>query len=175
MKFGDRVRVSRVAYRCAMTYGWGVQEAGRGLRRKVMFGPEWPGDPVSPEEAPTREGYELTPDPQGPHKDAIRVRLVATPDVVDPTGVVVGRSWMTEGVTWPDAEDGPWFEETRRVQVVEVAVPWSRKATVVRALESDLEPVYVTRTGRVLTNADIDALAQEAERGYDVSHLRRTS
>lgn len=30
---------------------------------------------------------------------------------------------------------------------------------------------YTTRTGRVLTEADLDALVVEAERGYDVSHL----
>ena len=31
----------------------------------------------------------------------------------------------------------------------------------------------ITKTGRVLTGADLDALAAEAERGYDVSHLAR--
>lgn len=31
---------------------------------------------------------------------------------------------------------------------------------------------YVTKTGKVLTEADIEALADEAERGYDVEHLR---
>jgi hypothetical protein len=29
-----------------------------------------------------------------------------------------------------------------------------------------------TRTGRVLTDNDLDRLAAEAERGYDVSHIR---
>ena len=33
------------------------------------------------------------------------------------------------------------------------------------------EPI-VTRTGRVLTDADIEELVQEAEQGYDVSTLR---
>ena len=32
---------------------------------------------------------------------------------------------------------------------------------------------YRTRSGKVLTNADIEALADEAERGYDVSRLKR--
>lgn len=32
---------------------------------------------------------------------------------------------------------------------------------------------YTTNTGRVLTDRDIEALAAEAERGYDVSGLRR--
>jgi len=32
---------------------------------------------------------------------------------------------------------------------------------------------YRTKTGRILTNEDIEALADEAERGYDVSELRR--
>ena len=31
--------------------------------------------------------------------------------------------------------------------------------------------VYVTKTGKVLTEADIEALADEAEAGYDVSKL----
>lgn len=31
---------------------------------------------------------------------------------------------------------------------------------------------YVTMTGKVLTDADIEALADEAQRGYDVSRLR---
>lgn len=30
---------------------------------------------------------------------------------------------------------------------------------------------YQTKTGRILTDEDIEALADEAERGYDVSHL----
>lgn len=33
------------------------------------------------------------------------------------------------------------------------------------------ETPAVTKSGRVLTNADFEALAEEAERGYDVSHL----
>lgn len=31
---------------------------------------------------------------------------------------------------------------------------------------------YVTQTGKVLTDSEIDALADEAERGYDVSALK---
>lgn len=31
---------------------------------------------------------------------------------------------------------------------------------------------YRTKTGRILTNDDIERLADEAERGYDVSKLR---
>jgi len=31
---------------------------------------------------------------------------------------------------------------------------------------------YTTRTGKVLTDADIEALADEAERGYDVEALK---
>lgn len=33
------------------------------------------------------------------------------------------------------------------------------------------EGTYTTKSGRVLTNADFEALADEAEKGYDVSHL----
>lgn len=31
---------------------------------------------------------------------------------------------------------------------------------------------HVTKTGKVLTDADIEALADEAERGYDVSKIK---
>ena len=34
-------------------------------------------------------------------------------------------------------------------------------------------PTYRTKTGRILTDAEIEALADEAERGYDVTHLPR--
>lgn len=34
------------------------------------------------------------------------------------------------------------------------------------------EPAPVTKTGRVLTDAVLDALADEAERGYDVSNAK---
>jgi len=36
-----------------------------------------------------------------------------------------------------------------------------------------LHSAYVTRTGRVLTETDLDELAAEAERGYDVSDLTK--
>ncbi len=32
---------------------------------------------------------------------------------------------------------------------------------------------YTTKTGRVLSDADIEALADEAERGYEVENLKR--
>lgn len=35
-----------------------------------------------------------------------------------------------------------------------------------------VEPSYVTKTGKVLTDEDLEKLADEAERGYDVSHLK---
>lgn len=38
--------------------------------------------------------------------------------------------------------------------------------------EVDHDHNYVTETGRVLTEEDIQALADEAERGYDVSLLK---
>jgi hypothetical protein len=41
----------------------------------------------------------------------------------------------------------------------------------VQAIIDEHNATYVTKTGRVLTAADIEALAEEAERGYDVSHL----
>lgn len=33
-------------------------------------------------------------------------------------------------------------------------------------------PPFITKTGKVLTDADIEALADEAERGYDVEPTR---
>jgi hypothetical protein len=34
------------------------------------------------------------------------------------------------------------------------------------------EKTYKTRTGRVLTDADVDAMAEDAERGYDPAVLK---
>lgn len=36
------------------------------------------------------------------------------------------------------------------------------------------ERTYRTKSGRVLTDADIEELSAEAERGYDVDHLVET-
>lgn len=33
--------------------------------------------------------------------------------------------------------------------------------------------IFVTKTGRVLTDEEIEELADEAERGYDLSHLEK--
>lgn len=38
--------------------------------------------------------------------------------------------------------------------------------------QPDEPRTYVTKSGRVLTDADIEALADEAERGYDVTSIR---
>ena len=38
--------------------------------------------------------------------------------------------------------------------------------------QTEADKPIVTKTGKVLTDADIEALADEAEAGYDVSHLR---
>ncbi len=38
---------------------------------------------------------------------------------------------------------------------------------------TDRPKPYTTKTGRVLSDADIEALADEAERGYDVEDLKR--
>lgn len=37
---------------------------------------------------------------------------------------------------------------------------------------TDKTPPFKTKTGKVLTDADIEALADEAERGYDVEVLK---
>lgn len=37
---------------------------------------------------------------------------------------------------------------------------------------TDEDETYRTRTGKVLTDADIEALADEAERGYDIEGLK---
>ena len=39
---------------------------------------------------------------------------------------------------------------------------------------NDEPRTYRTKTGRILTDADIEALADEAERGYDVEQYRIT-
>lgn len=41
-----------------------------------------------------------------------------------------------------------------------------------RVYQLEQQAHYHTKTGKVLTNEDIQALADEAERGYDVSHLK---
>ncbi|MDQ6947591.1 MAG: ribbon-helix-helix domain-containing protein, partial [Actinomycetota bacterium] len=38
---------------------------------------------------------------------------------------------------------------------------------------SDEARTYRTKTGRILTDADIEALAAEAEQGYNVEHLAK--
>ena len=40
------------------------------------------------------------------------------------------------------------------------------------ARQAEAEKPIVTKTGKVLTDADIEALADEAEAGYDVTHLK---
>jgi uncharacterized protein (DUF4415 family) len=37
---------------------------------------------------------------------------------------------------------------------------------------SEAPGTYTTRTGKVLTDADVDAIATEAERGYDIEMLK---
>ncbi|MGO9658064.1 MAG: ribbon-helix-helix protein, CopG family [Acidimicrobiales bacterium] len=39
-------------------------------------------------------------------------------------------------------------------------------------MTSEAPKTYTTRTGKVLTDADIDAIATEVERGYDVEVLK---
>ncbi len=63
-----------------------------------------------------------------------------------------GEWFRAEGeLAWcvPEVEHKPWSTPTSRG-----------------------EAPYVTKTGKVLTTEDIEALADEAERGYDVSHLK---
>lgn len=38
---------------------------------------------------------------------------------------------------------------------------------------TDSHPPYRTRTGKILTDADIEAIADEAERGYDFEALKK--
>lgn len=54
----------------------------------------------------------------------------------------------------PQPSDGPEYHADHAA--------WERR--------QDTEPI-VTKSGRVLTNADIEALSDEAERGYDVSKM----
>ena len=39
-------------------------------------------------------------------------------------------------------------------------------------MTSEAPETYTTRTGKVLTDADVDAIATEAERGYDIEVLK---
>lgn len=48
---------------------------------------------------------------------------------------------------------------------------WRRE--VQRWLDRRRGIIYRTKTGKALRDADIQALADEAELGYDVSHLRK--
>lgn len=48
---------------------------------------------------------------------------------------------------------------------------WQRLTAWLRQLRRPPDVTYRTRGGRELTDADIAALADEAERGYDVSRL----
>jgi hypothetical protein len=49
-------------------------------------------------------------------------------------------------------------------------IDFSALGTVLAALDPEQKP-YRTKSGRVLTDAEIEALADEAERGYDIDHL----
>jgi len=49
---------------------------------------------------------------------------------------------------------------------------WQRLVNWLRQLRRPADVTYRTKAGRVLTDADIAALADEAEHGYDVSRLR---
>jgi hypothetical protein len=46
-------------------------------------------------------------------------------------------------------------------------------AELIDEFKHRMEEPIVTKTGRVLTDTDIQALALEAERGYDVSELKK--
>ena len=55
---------------------------------------------------------------------------------------------------------------------IEAPLPTVRESFFSRFLTGfRKKPVYRTKTGRILTDADIQALADEAERGYDVEQL----
>jgi hypothetical protein len=59
-------------------------------------------------------------------------------------------------------------------KVADNARTWSkaeRDAFMLEAARRLDRTQLVTKSGKVLTDADIEALADEAERGYDVSHL----
>lgn len=66
------------------------------------------------------------------------------------------------------AGDAEWLRDqlSRSPDVASVEV-WSGGRDSVPVL-GDPTPEYQTKTGRILTDADIQALADEAERGYDI-------
>lgn len=49
---------------------------------------------------------------------------------------------------------------------------WSAPSGGWPEFDEDGRRVYRTKTGRALTAEDFEALADEAERGYDVEHLK---
>lgn len=65
-----------------------------------------------------------------------------------------------------------WVPVTVLPALLQALDAWSNSTPHrVTVIDAALTAPYVTKTGRVLTDADIEALADEAERGYDVSHL----
>jgi hypothetical protein len=87
------------------------------------------------------------------------------------------HDWWDPGDKYPrlrkPTETGPLLS-CRRCGVNKGEVSETRPCpgdvqVVLRADTAD--PPLVTKTGKVLTDEDIEALADEAEQGYDVSHL----
>lgn len=81
-------------------------------------------------------------------------------------------SWRARSVNCPycDARVGDDCVTSSGKTFTRVGVPGLHfhAARVAKATE----PIR-TKTGKVLTDADIQALADEAERGYDISHLMK--
>lgn len=68
-----------------------------------------------------------------------------------------------------ERREANWWRINDRLQIEDGPHPQP-----IKAAEDDIMPPYRTKTGKWLTDEDIEALADEAERGYDVSQLSRS-
>lgn len=78
----------------------------------------------------------------------------------------VAREEMHEMNVWEK-----WYDpRTDSDKMDSIADAWV--LTLARYFRVEYGGPLRTKTGKILTDADIEALADEAERGYDVSHLK---
>jgi hypothetical protein len=103
---------------------------------------------------------------------------------VDPERPSFDRTFRVSLGRWLRSSRGERAEWARRRQAAaeaaqrnqEARAPGAIRRAIVRAFTYDnyqQPPPLRTKTGRILSDAEIDELAAEAERGYDVDKLRR--
>ena len=82
--------------------------------------------------------------------------------------------WEDEFVEADDAREAAEAERDHaRDALREIAHPLLAKPETYRDIARAALGDYRTKTGKILTDADIEKLADEAERGYDVDAIRR--